>query len=123
MTLQSKVEESKMAIVKRFVILRRKPGMTVDEFWNYWQNVHGPLVAKIPGIMRYFQYHVRSDHLDGSDRAIDGIAELWFESEEAQKKAWATPEYQAVVADEPNLFKLDSHHIHPVMTEKIVEII
>jgi uncharacterized protein (TIGR02118 family) len=110
-------------MIKRFVILRRKPGMSVQEFRDYWQHVHGPLIAKIPGILKYTQYHVRSDHLDESDNAIDGIAELWFESEEAQKKAWSTPEYRAVVEDEPNLFLLDSHHIHPVMTEKVIEII
>lgn len=66
---------------------------------------------------------MRSERLDEVDAAIDGIAELWFESEEAQRKAYATKEYQAVVADEPNLFEMNSHFVHPVMTDEIVEII
>ena len=74
-------------MIKRFVILRRKPGMNIDEFRIYWANVHGLLISKIPGLLKYIQYHVRSDQLDSGDDPIDGIAELWFESVDAQRKA------------------------------------
>ena len=110
-------------MIKRFVILRRKPGMTVEEFRHYWTHVHGELIAKIPGLLKYTQYHVRSERLDDTDDFIDGIAELWFESEEAQRQAYQSEEYKAVVADEANLFEMNSHFVHPVMTEKIVEIL
>ncbi len=110
-------------MIKRFVILRRKPEMSVSEFWNYWETVHGPLIAKIPGLMKYTQYHVESERTDEVDDPIDGIAELWFESETAQKKAYQSPEYQAVVDDEPNLFNMNSHYVHPVMTKKIVTVV
>lgn len=36
--------------------LRRKPGMTWDEFSTYWRDVHAPLVkerAEVLGIRRY----------------------------------------------------------------------
>jgi uncharacterized protein (TIGR02118 family) len=110
-------------MIKRFVILRRKPGMSVEEFRHYWKNVHGPLIAKIPGLIKYVQHHVRSERLDDIDDPIDGIAELWFESEEHQRKAYDTQEYRAVVDDEPNLFEMNSHYVHPVMTEEIVDIV
>lgn len=110
-------------MIKRFVILRRKPTMSVEEFWRYWETIHGPLIAKIPGLERYIQYHVVSERLDQVDDAIDGIAELWFESEASQKRAYSTPEYQAVVDDEPNLFAMSSHYVHPVMTKKIVTVV
>lgn len=45
---------------------------------------------------------------------------MWFDSEETQKEAYETLEYQAIVADEPNLFEMDSRFLHPVMTENIV---
>ncbi len=51
-------------MIKRFVILRRKPEMSVREFRDYWANVHGLLIAKIPGLIKYIQYHVRSERLD-----------------------------------------------------------
>ncbi|CAN5273255.1 hypothetical protein BH10PSE19_BH10PSE19_17060 [soil metagenome] len=110
-------------MIKRFVILRRKPGMSVEEFRSYWENVHGPLIAKIPGLIKYIQYHVRSERIDNIEDPIDGIAELWFDSEESQRQAYKTKEYQAVVNDELNLFEMNSHYVHPVMTEKIVNII
>jgi uncharacterized protein (TIGR02118 family) len=97
--------------------------MTVEAFRHYWEHVHGPLIAKLPGLLKYTQYHVRSERLDEKDAEIDGIAELCFESPVAQKAAYATPEYAAVVADEPNLFEMDSVHVHPVMTERVVQII
>ena len=53
----------------------------------------------------------------------DGVVELWFENEDAQKRGYAMAEYAAVVADEPNLFVMDSHHVHPVMTEAVVHIV
>ena len=95
--------------------------MSVADFRKYWKTVHGPLIAKIPGLLKYTQYHVHSSG-QGED-PIDGIAELWFQSEAAQREAYQSPEYQAVVRDEPNLFQMDSHHIHPVMTDEIVEIL
>ncbi len=109
-------------MIKRFVILRRKPDMSVEKFRYYWEHIHGPLVAKIPGLIQYVQYHVRSEISDNTDDPIDGIAELWFESEQAQKKAYETPEYQAVAKDDIVFFNIDAHHVHAVMTEKIVKL-
>ncbi len=86
-------------------------------------NVHGPLIAKIPGLVKYIQYHVVSEKLDTVDEPIDGIAELWFESDQAQKIAYQSLEYQAVVEDEPNLFNMNSHYVHPVMTKRMVNVI
>ncbi len=109
-------------MVKRFVILRKKRGMTKDEFWDYWENIHGKLIAKIPGLIQYIQYHVDSEIDDNIEEPIDGIAELWFKDEESQKTAYLTPEYEAVVKDEPNLFEMSSHYVHPVMTKKVVHV-
>ena len=61
-------------MIKRFVILRRKSGMSVEEFRDYWQHVHGPLIARIPGLMKYIQYHVHSEISDNIDSPIDGVA-------------------------------------------------
>lgn len=83
-------------MVKRFVVLRRRRDMTVEEFRAYWRDVHGPLIGKIPGLRKYVQYHVRSE---------------------------APDEYRAVLDDEPNLFEPTSYSVHPVMTEETVVIV
>ena len=51
-----------MAIIKLTYCLRRKPGMTWDEFSDYWRNVHAPLVAEraaVLGIKRYQIFPVK----------------------------------------------------------------
>ena len=97
--------------------------MTVDEFREYWRDTHGPLIAKLPGLKRYIQYHVSSEQADHTAAPIDGIAELWFHSPEAQRKAYETAEYQAVIDDEPNLFEMNTHSVHPVMAEDTVVVV
>ena len=109
-------------MIKRFVVLRRKPGMNVEQFRHHWENVHGPLIAKLPKLRRYVQHHVHSEIKDDHEIPIDGIAEIWFDSEEDQKAAYASEEYQRVIADQPNLFERTSRCVHPVMTDRSVEI-
>ena len=71
--------------------LRRKPGLTIDAFRDYWLNQHGPLVARHApalGIRRYVQTHVLHDDPVGrllqstygtSTDLFDGLAELWLQ--------------------------------------------
>lgn len=83
-----------MAIRKLTYCLRRKPGMTWQEFSDYWRDVHAPLVAEraeVLGIKRYVQVrtqqnpamHARmQERNNGSPEPFDGIAELWFDPED-----------------------------------------
>jgi len=74
-------------------VLRRKPGMTLAEFQQYWRDVHAPLVASFAttlGIHRYVQLHTlddpMNDQLAGArgkmEPAYDGVAELWWTNRE-----------------------------------------
>ena len=79
-------------MVKLTYCLRRKSGMSLEEFQSYWRGTHASLVAEraeILGIRRYVQVHT-SDlpevHVllqgrnGGSPEPFDGVAELWFDS-------------------------------------------
>ncbi|MDX2378369.1 MAG: EthD domain-containing protein [Acidimicrobiia bacterium] len=81
-------------MIKLVFCLRRKPGMTREEFQRYWRDQHAPLVAEraeVLGIKRYVQVHT-ADLPDvhealqarngGSPEPFDGVAELWFDSTE-----------------------------------------
>ncbi len=44
-------------LVKGIFLLKRKPGMSLADFRQYWKEVHGPIVLKLPGLRRYVQCH------------------------------------------------------------------
>ena len=80
-------------MIKLTFCLRRLPHLSREEFQRYWLDHHAPLVARHAetlGILRYVQAHSGYDALGtalqasrGGPEAYDGVAELWFESEEA----------------------------------------
>jgi len=90
-------------MIKLTYCLRRKPGMTVEEFQRYWRETHAPLVrshAETLRIRRYVQAHTATTPLDDALRdsrsasvePFDGVAELWWDSVDDMAQAMATPE-------------------------------
>ena len=68
--------ETRPEMVKMIVICLRHPGLTLREFSEHWEHVHGPLAARSPGLRRYVQNH-RLEESVGETH--DGWAELWFD--------------------------------------------
>jgi uncharacterized protein (TIGR02118 family) len=88
---------------KLISFIKRKPGMSVEDFQLYWRTHHGELARKLPGLRRYVQCHVRpSAYKSGRNPIYDGIAETWFESEAAMREGADTAEVKAVRVDEKN---------------------
>ena len=89
-------------MLKLTFCLRRKAGLSLPEFQDYWLTKHGPLVRRLQpalGMVRYVQVHRRDDELGlgmakvrGAPEPYDGVAELWWESEEAFRASGRTPE-------------------------------
>ena len=96
-------------MIKLVYCITKKPGMTDEAFFHYWEHVHGPIGRRIPGLRRLVQSHRLA--VPGDDRAADydGIAELWFDDLAALLAARASPEWQASSADE-------AHFIDPTRT-------
>ena len=78
-------------MIKLVFTVRRRAGMTREEFQRYWREEHASLVrrhANTLRIRRYVQTHARDTDLDaalcgarGSEpHFYDGVAELWWES-------------------------------------------
>ncbi len=88
-------------MIKLSFCLRRLPHLSREEFQKYWFETHGPLVRKHQEalrIQRYVQTHtLLGDAADslrasrGGPPAYDGVAELWWKSEEDVAAALATP--------------------------------
>ncbi|MHB1011843.1 MAG: EthD domain-containing protein [Desulfobacteria bacterium] len=65
------------------VLLKRRPGMPVEEFQEYWRTSHGPLVAGCPEVRRYVQSHPLLQGYRKGELLFDGVSEIWFDSAEA----------------------------------------
>lgn len=85
--------QDRQEMVKWVTFLRRRPGMTVEEFQRYWREVHGPLVvAGIPTMRRYVQNHVLPEtYMGATSPAYDGIPTAWFDSFEVFRQIRGTP--------------------------------
>src|SRR4029453_19074596 len=88
-------------MIRLIFLLRRRPELSLPEFQRYWREEHGPLVASHAqriGALRYIQVHRLDDEInarmaksrDGMEEPYDGVAELWWDSEEALTAVLAT---------------------------------
>ncbi len=89
-------------MVKLVSLVYRKKGVSDEEFYAYWREKHGPLVARvIPYAMRYVQNHPLQ--WPGLTYDADGIVEMWFEQEDHLRRylEWrATAEATELKEDE-----------------------
>jgi uncharacterized protein (TIGR02118 family) len=98
---------------KILLFMKRKPGMTMEQFKDYYENHHVPLCLKYASavnryVRRYLtpQRHAESGTCE--ELPYDVVTELWFDDEAVFR---GTVEYLAntvmsdeVVQDEMNLF-------------------
>ena len=85
---------------KSIDFVNRRAGMPIDEFRAYWREVHGPLCAALPAVLRYVQNATRRSIYDsGRTLAFDGVAMTWFASADARRAAASTPEFERLRAD------------------------
>lgn len=88
-------------MLKLTFCLRRKAGLTLAEFQDYWFNQHAPLVARhreALHIARYVQLHsLETPANDGVASArhapapYDGVAQLWWNSMDDLLAGTGTP--------------------------------
>ena len=113
-------------MVKALACLRRKPGMSTDEFHRYWKEKHGPLVKSVPEFFGYFRKYVQShttvDRIPGfppqAAPPYDGIAEIWFDSVEDVGKAFSEPRYLEVIRPDEEQF-LDLPNCNILIAEEV----
>jgi hypothetical protein len=104
---------SEKTYYKILMFMKRRPGMSVEAFRDYYENHHVPLCLKYSSavnryIRRYLDPQPHAESGTNAELAYDVITELWFEDEATWR---GTVDYLAasvmpddVVADEMNLF-------------------
>jgi uncharacterized protein (TIGR02118 family) len=103
-------------MVKMLYCMKRLPGMSEEEFKQYWREKHTPLAAKLAPVMNLKKY-VQTHSLDipfneilqrsrGLGESFDGAGELWWGSVDEMIDALSDPDgldaNQAFIEDEGN---------------------
>jgi uncharacterized protein (TIGR02118 family) len=100
-------------------MLKRKPGLTPEEFHRHWREVHGPLVASTKSgqhALRYEQNHrPLSDYGRPGTTDYDGVTEQWFVSLEDFYASVQAEDYRLI--DEDMRSFIDTSTLVWVMTE------
>lgn len=106
------------SVVRLTCLLRRKDGLTPEEFHAHWRDVHGPLIASSRcgrHVLRYEQ-HPRplDDYGDSDDGGYDGVTVQWFADMNSYLAHMSEPDF-AVVWQDIERF-LDTTRLHFVVT-------
>lgn len=81
-----------------FSLMRRRHGVSLDEFRRHWLDPHGPLVCRFPRLRRYSQNHIAAPR---GELPLDGFAELAYDTDASQEATTRSPEMAACDRDSP----------------------
>lgn len=91
-------------MLKVVFCLSRKDGMTHREFGQYWYDEHAELVGELPNLRKY----TLAFPDDPDEATYDGMAELYFEDQDALDEALESPAGEKAAADIQNFANPDS---------------
>lgn len=112
---------------KILLLMKRRPGMSVEAFRDYYENHHVPLALKYSTavskyVRRYLEPHPNPDSGASGELPYDVITELWFDHEDTWR---ATVNYletsvmpDEIVSDELNLFDRPTMRMATVVEEE-----
>lgn len=63
-------------MVKVLTFFKRRPGVVVEDFQRCWRVRHPEVVVRLPGVLRYVQYHALPSAYAKGEPVYDGIAEV-----------------------------------------------
>lgn len=83
-------------MLKVISLLKRKEGMSFEEFRHWALEEHPPLGKQLPGIRKYRMSVVLEDN---PDLPYDAVSEFWFDNDAARQAAFATEAGKAAGGD------------------------
>jgi uncharacterized protein (TIGR02118 family) len=105
-------------MVKVVAFFKRKSGMSVEDFQQYWRTTHADIVKRLPGLRRYVQSHPLLSGYKKGELPYDGLAELWYDNTDALRALADSKELQATQADEQNF--IDRSTMGQIFTQEYV---
>jgi uncharacterized protein (TIGR02118 family) len=77
-------------MIKLIALLKRKPGISKEEFARRWVEDHPKFTWAIPGLREY-RINIATERQPPGAPDFDGTAELWWDSIEEMEAAFNTP--------------------------------
>lgn len=105
-------------MIKSVMTFKRRAGMSVDAFQDYWLNRHPDVVLKMDGLQRYVQNHPLPGGYAKRELPVDGIAETWWPDTETMKRNASSPVWAELKADEAEF--LDPSSLQLLLVEEHV---
>jgi uncharacterized protein (TIGR02118 family) len=101
-------------MLKVISLLKRKEGMSLEEFRVWAMEEHPALGKKLPGIRRYRMSVILEDN---PDLPYHAVSEFWFDDNAARLAAFGTPEGKAAAEDAAAHC---SSRVHLLTEEKVI---
>ena len=73
--------------------VKRKAGMSLEDFRTYWAEAHSPLACKLPGIQRYVLCLTVDAAYAYAEPRWDGVSQIWVENLVALQHMRESEEY------------------------------
>jgi uncharacterized protein (TIGR02118 family) len=99
---------------KIVTLMKRRDGLSVEDFQDHLRGIYAPLAAKGPGLRRYVQSHALPQGYRKGDLLFDAVGEMWFDSIEAYENYIGSEEFAAARADESNFLDTARTVVMPV---------
>jgi uncharacterized protein (TIGR02118 family) len=94
-------------MIRRVSFIRRKAGLTREEFFAHWTGRHAEIVRRLPGL-RGLRFS-RVERCVPEEAAWDGVGETWFDSIPDADRAFATEPFLAMLTEDRKKFIGDAH--------------
>jgi len=106
-------------MVKAFNFFKRKPGLSVDDFRNYWLNEHAAIIRAIPELRKYVASITLPSAYRNREPLYDGISEAWFGNEDALRTNADSAPRRAASADDTKF--VDMSKAGSIIVDEIIQ--
>lgn len=105
-------------MIKQIFLVKRKPGLSFEEYKKYYLEHHAPLVKKTaPDILKYV---VNFALQRGKETPFDSVGEIYWENFETIVKFFKSKEYINIIAPDESKF-IDRDASQVILTEENIQ--
>src|SRR5258707_14527267 len=104
-------------MVKTFNFFKRKPGLSVEDFRNYWLNEHAAIIRAIPELRKYIASITLPSAYRNREPLYDGISEAWFDDEAVIRATADSAPRRAATGDDAKF--VDMSKAGSIITDEI----